>query len=74
VRQLTPIELRKAAILKAYRSAIRLKHSLVADDEINATVPDVENRMNALSGSEILALNPGEAFYTTEDGRVQLRG
>lgn len=74
MRQLTPLEIRKAAILKAYRSAIRLKHSLEADAEINETLPEIEDRINALSGGEVLALNPGEAFYQDKDGRVQLRG
>jgi hypothetical protein len=36
------IQLRKAALLKAARSAIRLKHSLAADAELNEALPMLE--------------------------------
>lgn len=36
------IELRRAALLKAARSAIRLKHSIEADAELNTVLPAVE--------------------------------
>ena len=36
------IELRKAALLKAARSAVRLRHSLAADEELNRVLPEVE--------------------------------
>lgn len=34
------IEMERIKILKAYRTLIRLKHSLAADEEINETIPD----------------------------------
>jgi len=40
VKKKTPAELEKAKIAKATRSLIRLKHSLAADEEINAVLPD----------------------------------
>lgn len=41
------IALRRAALLKAARSAIRLKHSLAADAELNEALPELERRFNA---------------------------
>lgn len=41
------IELRKAALLKAARSAVRLKHSLNADAELNEVLPALEKAYNA---------------------------
>lgn len=41
------IELRKAALLKAARSAVRLKHSLAADEELNEVLPALEREFNA---------------------------
>ena len=40
MKKKTPAELEKAKIAKATRSLIRLKHSLAADEEINAVLPD----------------------------------
>lgn len=57
------IQRQKAAVLKAYRTAIRLKHSLAADDEIARTLPDVEDKINsALALGNVVELNPGEVF------------
>jgi hypothetical protein len=42
VIQKDDIELRRAALNKAARSAIRLKHSLAADAEINERLPQIE--------------------------------
>lgn len=42
------IELRRAALLKAARSAIRLKHSIAADEELNDVLPELERRFNSL--------------------------
>jgi hypothetical protein len=42
------IDLRKAALLKAARSAIRLKHSLEADAELNEVLPELERRFNSM--------------------------
>lgn len=42
-----PAELRKAALLKALRAAIRLKHTLAADAELNDRLPDAEAAFDA---------------------------
>lgn len=41
------IAMRKAALLKAARSAIRLKHSLAADAELNDRLPVLESMFDA---------------------------
>ena len=40
MRKKTPAELEKFKVAKAARTIIRLKHSLAADEEINAILPD----------------------------------
>lgn len=40
------IELRRAALLKAARSAVRLRHSLEADAELNELLPELERRFH----------------------------
>jgi len=42
-----PSELRKAALVKALRAAIRLKHTLAADAELNDVLPDAEEAFDA---------------------------
>lgn len=56
----------RARVLKAYRSAIRLKYALLADDEIARTLPEVQASIDAavLLG-EPIALNPGQIFSET---------
>lgn len=59
-------EVAKAAMLKAYRAAIRLKHSLAADAEIAETLPEIERQITeALNAGSPLALDPSEAFKVT---------
>lgn len=63
VRQYDEFEVRRAQALKAWRSAIRLKHSLKADDEIAQTLPQVEAAINvALLTGEPLAIDAATAF------------
>jgi hypothetical protein len=53
----------KAAVIKAYRTAIRTKYSLKADEEIAVVIPQVEKRIDdALANGEEIELNPGEVF------------
>ena len=40
MRKRTPAEMERHKVTKAARSLIRLKHSLAADEEINAVLPD----------------------------------
>lgn len=66
MKELTEIEIGKIAVLKAYRAAIRLKHSLAADREISQTLPEVERLIDtALQAGSPIELNPGEAFDAT---------
>lgn len=55
MRKLTTHEVEKARMLKAARSAIRLKHSLAADAEIYDRLPDLEQQIDAalLSGQPL---------------------
>ena len=63
MRQRTELEQDKASILKAYRAGIRLKHSLAADAEINARLPEIEARLDAaLAAGKPLELDPGEIY------------
>jgi hypothetical protein len=63
VRRTTEIERQKAAVMKAARAAIRLKHSLAADAEIAETLPDLEESINlALAEGKPFEIEPGQVF------------
>jgi hypothetical protein len=47
LRKKKPAEMEKAKIMKATRTLIRLKHSLAADEEINAVLPDTLEEFDA---------------------------
>lgn len=47
MNQKDDIALRRAAMLKAARSAVRLKHSLAADAELNERLPELERAFDA---------------------------
>lgn len=54
MRQKTDIEMQRAAILKIQRTAIRLKHSLNADEELNRVLPATLREFdNALQAGEL---------------------
>ena len=64
MRQLTPIEIQRAAILKAARAAIRLKHSLRADGEIAQRLPQIEAEVDeALASGKPFELDPADVFH-----------
>lgn len=42
-RQKKDVELEKAKMLKSIRTAVRLKHSLAADEELNRVLPAAED-------------------------------
>ncbi len=48
------IELRKRALFKAARSAIRLRHSLEADAELNELLPVLERQFDSAVSRGIL--------------------
>ena len=49
-------ELARAKMLKTIRTAIRLKYSLLADEELNTVLPEAERRFTlALQKGNVLA-------------------
>lgn len=67
MRQLTELEIQKAAMLKAARAAIRLKHALEADAEIARRLPELEAEIdNALAEGRPMELEPGHVFIVDE--------
>lgn len=64
MRFTTELERKRTAILKAYRTAIRLKYALQADEEIGRRLPEIEEQINtALASGKPLELNPGDVFF-----------
>lgn len=55
MRQKDKVELERARITKAVRTAIRMKHGFAADDEVNEVLPKVLKEFE-------LSVNRGEAF------------
>lgn len=63
MKTLTELELEKAAMLKAVRTAVRLKHALAADRELNEVLPKIENAINlAIASGEPFELTVGKLF------------
>lgn len=63
VKPFNEFEVKRAAALKAFRSAIRLKHSIAADAEIARVLPEVEEAIDtALHTGEPIALDASTAF------------
>jgi hypothetical protein len=59
----TDIELQRAQMLKALRTAIRLKHGLAADRELNERLPELESQINeAIANGKSLELTVGGIF------------
>ena len=57
--QKTDLEVKKAAILKAARAAIRLKYTLMADEALNQMLPELEARIDdALQSGQPVSFNP----------------
>lgn len=64
----SPAELQRAKVTKATRALIRLKHSLAADDEINATLPDTLAELEAaLARGELRGLSANLADVVAID-------
>ncbi len=56
----SPAEMQRSRTIKAYRTLIRLRHSLAADEEINELIPDTLAQFDeALSNGELLELEFG---------------
>jgi hypothetical protein len=59
----TELARQRAAIEKSYRAAVRLKYSILADDEIARGLAELKTQMDeALSRGEPFAFNPGSVF------------
>lgn len=41
------VDLQRASMLKIIRTAVRLKHSIAADEELNEVLPKAEAKFNA---------------------------
>jgi hypothetical protein len=66
MKRVTDLQLDKAAMLKAARSAVRLKYSLMADAELARVLPDLEERIDlAWANQTPLELNVGDVFNET---------
>lgn len=62
MRKKTAAEMERAKIAKATRTLVRLKHSLAADEEINAVLPDTLAEFEeALARGELKELKAGLA-------------
>jgi hypothetical protein len=61
MQQKSDIELQKARNIKIARTLIRLKHSLAADEELNATLPDLALAFDkGVQAGELKRLSLGE--------------
>jgi hypothetical protein len=66
VKAYDEFEVYRARALKVYRAAIRLKYSLLADEEIARRLPEVQTALDtALNSGEPSALDPGQIFEDT---------
>lgn len=70
MKELDDIERERKAVLKAWRSMIRLKHSLAADAEINKALPAAERNFNAAVARGVLpsAQDVVDSLAVTPDG------
>lgn len=63
------IERQKRAIIKAYRSAVRLRYSLMADDEIGRDLEAVVERINdAIANGRPLEIEAAKVYQDGLDG------
>jgi hypothetical protein len=63
MRWTTDIERARAKALKTIRAAIRLKHSLAADEEIAKKLPEIEAAFDkAVNDGRPFELSPGSVF------------
>lgn len=67
MRRTTELQRQKTGMLKAARAAIRLKHSLRADDEIARRLPELEAEIDtALASGTPFELEPGKVFLVED--------
>ena len=69
MKQKDTTELAKSRALKAARTAIRLKFSLLADEEINRVLPEVESAIDkAIAAGKPYKLDV-RSIFDTEDAQ-----
>lgn len=67
MRSKTEVELKRAAVLKAVRTAVRLRHSLAADEELNEVLPEVEVAFDAaVKSGQVFELDPADFLREVE--------
>lgn len=63
VEQRSLVELRRLQLARAVRAAIRMKHSLAADEEINAVLPEILRRYDrAVAEGKEFRFNPARLY------------
>lgn len=68
MRKKTKKELKQAQVTKTVRTVIRLKHSLAADEEINAVLPDTLDEFEQAYAKGELKKLTGKAVAEVLDG------
>ena len=64
----TETQIQREAILKAYRSNVRLKYSILADGEVSRNLPALEARIDeALAAGNGFQLTAGDIFKEVLD-------
>lgn len=67
VKTKTDLEIQKLAVLKVFRSTVRLKHALHADREISEQEPLLLEKIDrALASGEGFEFDPAEVFRAIE--------
>lgn len=65
MRQLSPLELDKAEILKTVRALIRMKHARAADRELNKVLPEIEQDIDkAIQSGKPYTLDPRKVLQS----------
>lgn len=69
MQESTPLQIKLAQAEKAYRVAVRLKYSLMADEEIKTDGPVVLRKIHdALQTGKPIDFSPGAVFKAITDG------
>jgi hypothetical protein len=73
MQETTPLAIKLAQAEKAYRTAVRLKYSLMADEEIKTNGPGVLREIHdALQMGRPIDFSAGAIFKAVEDGSSSL--
>lgn len=70
MRRYTDAEMAKKDAVKITRAAIRVKHSIAADHELNDVLPDLEERIDsAILGGARLEISAADLYGAVIDGK-----